>query len=53
MKIDIWNLAKLNNTMYAAAAVATEMEPWWKTRLEGKLKELSWRNWEKKYYQET
>ena len=42
----------LNNTIYAAAAYGTELvgannfqrlkkEPWWKRRLEGKLKELS------------
>ena len=51
-KIDIRNLTELNNTMYAAAAYVTELvgvnklpktkkEPWWKRRLEGKLKELS------------
>ena len=51
-KIDIRNLTELNNTMYTAAAYVTEMvgasklpntkkEPWWKRRLEGKLKELS------------
>ena len=50
-KIDIRNLTELNNTMYAAAAYVTELvganklpetkkEPWWKRRLEGKLKEL-------------
>ena len=48
-KIDIRNLTELNNTMYAAAAYVTELvganklpktkkEPWWKRRLEGKLK---------------
>ena len=51
-KIDIRNLTELNNIMYAAAAYITELvganklprtkkEPWWKRRLEGKLKELS------------
>ena len=50
-KIVIRNLTELNNTMYAAAAYVTELvganklpktkkEPWWKRRLEGKLKEL-------------
>ena len=51
-KIDIRNLTELNNIMYAAAAYITELvganklprtkkEPWWKRRLERKLKELS------------
>ena len=51
-KIDIRNLTELNNTMYAAAAYVTELvganklqktkkEPWWKRKLEGKLKELN------------
>ena len=52
-KIDVRNLTELNNIMYAAAAAyITELvganklprakkEPWWKRRLEGKLKELS------------
>ena len=51
-KIDIQNLTELNNTIYAAAAYFSELvggnklpktkkEPWWKRRLEGKLKELS------------
>ena len=50
-KIDIRNLTKLNNTMYAAAAYVSElvgankipktkMEPWWMRRLQGSLKEL-------------
>ena len=50
-KIDIRNLAELNNAMYVAAAYVSELvganklpetkkEPWWKRRLKGKLKEL-------------
>ena len=48
-KIDIQNVTELNNTMYAAAAYVSELvgvnklpktkkEPWWKSRLEEKLK---------------
>ena len=52
-KIDIQNLTELNNTMYAAAVACVtktvganklprrNKEPWWKRRLEKKLKELS------------
>ena len=51
-KLDIRYLTELNNTMYAAAAYASELvganklpktkkEPRWKRRLEGKLKEFS------------
>ena len=51
-KIDLRNLTGLNNTMYAATAYVSELvradklpktkkEPWWKRRLEEKLKELS------------
>ena len=50
-KINIRNLTELNNIMYAAAAYVfklvganklpkTKKEPWWKRRLEGKLKDL-------------
>ena len=51
-KTDIQNVTELNNTMYAAAAYVSELagvnklpktknEPWWKSRLEEKFKELS------------
>ena len=52
IKIDICNLTELSNNMYAVAAYVselagadklpkTEKEPWWKRRLERKVKELS------------
>ena len=48
----IRGITELNNTMYTAAAYVSQLvganklpkikkEPWWKRRLEGKLKELS------------
>ena len=69
-KIDIRNLTELNNIMYADVAYVFELvganklpktkkEPWWKRRLEGKLKDLIeiWTcehfAWEKKYQEET
>ena len=54
-KIDIRNLTKLNNTMYAATTYFSELvganklpntqkEPWWKRQLERKLMKLC-RDW--------